>query len=251
MIKSDSIQLRKYARVIVFLLCAVAMGIVCFFISVQKSVDINSGKRLLINLSRQSEHLNDTLNLHFQFLDSIAMKLAESDDLLSDANFDMISYVVDSTNFDRVAIIDGDGNSYYSDGATSNVAARKYFQDAMKGNSSVSDSILSKIDGETKVILAVPIYKDDVIIGVLGGSYDIYNLSHMLFEDMFDGIGYSIIVNKEGNIVTYDGNEQHRGITISNNFFIISEKVLSEEAIQSKLSEPLSKTNQAALLSSE
>ena len=36
---------------------------------------------------------------------------------------------------------------------------------------------------------------------------------------MFDGIGYSIIVNKEGNIVTYDGNEQYRGITISNNFF--------------------------------
>ena len=106
MIKSDSIQLRKYARVIVFLLCAVAMGIVCFFISVQKSVDINSGKRLLINLSRQSEHLNDTLNLHFQFLDSIAMKLAEFDDLLSDDNFDMISYVVDSTNFNRVAIIE-------------------------------------------------------------------------------------------------------------------------------------------------
>ena len=219
MIKSDSIQLRKYARVIVFLLCSVAMGIMGFFISVQKSVDINSGKRLLINLSRQSEHLNDILNVHFQFLDSIAMKLAESDDLLSDDNFDMISYVVDSTNFNRVAIIDGDGNSYYSDGATSNVAARKYFQDAMKGNSSVSYPILSKIDGETKVILAVPIYKDDVIIGVLGGSYDIYNLSHMLFEDMFNGIGYSIIVNKEGNIVTYDGNEQYRGITISNNFF--------------------------------
>lgn len=224
MIKSDSIQLRKYARVIVFLLCAVAMGIMGFFISVQKSVDINSEKILLINLSRQSEHLNDTLNLHFQFLDSIAMKLAESDDLLSDDNLDMISYVVDSTNFDRVAIIDGDGNSYYSDGATSNVAARKYFQDAMKGNNSVSDPILSKIDGETKVILAVPIYKDDVIIGVLGGSYDIYNLSHMLFEDMFDGIGYSIIVNKEGNIVTYDGNEQYRGITISNNFFDYFEK---------------------------
>ena len=47
MIKSDSIQLRKYARVIVFLLCSVAMGIMGFFISVQKSVDINSGKRLL------------------------------------------------------------------------------------------------------------------------------------------------------------------------------------------------------------
>lgn len=54
MIKSDSIQLRKYARVIVFLLCAVAMGIMGFFISVQKSIDINSEKILLINVSRQS-----------------------------------------------------------------------------------------------------------------------------------------------------------------------------------------------------
>ena len=40
-------------------------------------------------------------------------------------------------------------------------------------------------------------------------------------------------------------------LLLATTFFIISEKVLSEEAIQSKLSEPLLKTNQAALLSSE
>ena len=40
-------------------------------------------------------------------------------------------------------------------------------------------------------------------------------------------------------------------LLLATTFFIISEKVVSEETIQSKLSEPLLKTNQAALLSSE
>ena len=219
MIKSENIQLRKYVRVIVFFMCAVAIGIVVFFICVQKAVDINSRKTLITNISRQSEHLNAILDVHFQFLDSIALELAESDDLLSAENFNMISYVVDSTNFERVAIIDGEGNSYYNSGAVSNVAYRKYFQDAIRGKNAVSDPLLSRVDGETKIILAVPIYKDDIIIGVLGGSYDVFHLSHMLFEDLFHGIGYSIIVNKEGDVVAYDGSEQYRGITMSNNFF--------------------------------
>lgn len=219
MMKSENIQLRKYIRTILVCVCAVAVGIVMFFVCVQKAVDVNSRKTLITNISRQSEHLNSILEVHFQFLDAIAREISETDDLLSEDNFNRISYVVDSTNFERVALIETDGSSHYNNGALSNVSSRRYFKEAVLGNHSVSDPIQSKIDGETRIILAVPIYKGEDIIGVLGGSYDVLNLSHMLFEDLFHGIGYSIIVNKYGEVVAYDGNEQYRGITMNNNFF--------------------------------
>ena len=47
----------------------------------------------------------------------------------------------------------------------------------------MSDPLESAIAGETRVILAVPIYNQQKeIIGVLGGSYDIGNLNKIVFK---------------------------------------------------------------------
>ena len=54
----------------------------------------------------------------------------------------------------------------------------------------------------------MPVYdKNQQIIGILGGSYNVTMLSHMLFDDLFDGEGDTLIVNHTGKIITYeDGN---------------------------------------------
>lgn len=46
------------------------------------------------------------------------------------------------------------------------------------------------------MVLGVPVYdKNQQIIGILGGSYNVTMLSHMLFDDLFDGEGDTLIVN--------------------------------------------------------
>ena len=48
-------------------------------------------------------------------------------------------------------------------------------------------------------MLGVPIYNSKhKVIGALGGSYDVTALSRMLFEDLFNGQGCSMISKKEG-----------------------------------------------------
>ena len=42
------------------------------------------------------------------------------------------------------------------------------------------------------------------MIGVLGGSYNVTALSRMMFDDLFNREGYSLITDKEGKVITYD-----------------------------------------------
>ena len=69
------------------------------------------------------------------------------------------------------------------------------------------------------MILCVPVRCNDRIIGALGGSYNVTALSQMLFNDIFDDAGYSLIVTKEGEIIAYDGEPSYHKITYGDNFF--------------------------------
>lgn len=44
---------------------------------------------------------------------------------------------------------------------------RKYFKEAMEGKQVMSSPVENMVDGKTKVILAVPIYKDGGVMGFL------------------------------------------------------------------------------------
>ena len=74
----------------------------------------------------------------------------------------------------------------------------------MQGKQSLSDPLESSVDQQTRVILSVPIYKNNQVIGVVGGSYNVTKLGNMLFDNLFDGQGKSFIVDQDGNLITRD-----------------------------------------------
>ena len=91
------------------------------------------------------------------------------------------------------------------------------------------------VDGKTKVILAVPIYKDGGVMGVLGASYNVGALNQMLFDDIYDGVGFSMIIDSSGRIISCDSGKAYRNIGISDNvyeFYVkngeVSEKDMAE-----------------------
>ena len=91
------------------------------------------------------------------------------------------------------------------------------------------------VDGKTKVILAVPIYKDGGVTGVLEASYNVGALNQMLFDDIYDGVGFSMIIDSSGRIISCDSGKAYRKISISDNvydFYVkngeVSEKDMTE-----------------------
>ena len=133
---------------------------------------------------------------------------------------------MENTDLNRTAIIDSDGNALYDNNVVKNVAHRRYFKESMQGKQSLSDPLESSVDQQTRVILSVPIYKNNQVIGVVGGSYNVTKLGNMLFDDLFDGQGKSFIVDQDGNLITRDKKyeKKHNIKTIDNLFGICDEK---------------------------
>ena len=209
----------NYIYAILVFICAVAISLGVFLLYVQKSIDSNSQKTMTDNVSRQSDHALSILEIHYGFLNSIADKMGTASELLSNGNMKLLASMTENTDFERTALIESDGTAHYDNGASKNVAQRRYFREAMKGQTTLSDPLDSSVDQETRVILGVPVRRNGRIIGVLGGSYNVTALSQMLFNDVFDDAGYSLIVTKEGEIIAYDGEPSYYKITYGDNFF--------------------------------
>lgn len=195
---------KDYFIAILVFITSIILGIVLFFNAIQVSVKNNSKETLMTNVTRQSEHLNKILNISYSYLNAIAPDMAATSDLFSQENMDRLQTLKDSTDLDRTAIIDTQGNALYDNEVEKNVSHRRYFKEVMQGQQTLSDPLESVLDQQTRVIIAVPIYKNNQVIGALGGSYNVTKLSNMLFDDLFDGKGYTFIVDEKGNIITND-----------------------------------------------
>ena len=213
---------KNYIYAITIFIITLVIGISIFFNVVQSSVEKNSSETLITNVTQQSEHLNTILNINYSYLNVLAQELSKSEDLFSENNISLIKAFMENTDLNRTAIIDSDGNALYDNNVVKNVAHRRYFKESMQGKQSLSDPLESSVDQQTRVILSVPIYKNNQVIGVVGGSYNVTKLGNMLF----DGQGKSFIVDQDGNLITRDKKyeKKHNIKTIDNLFDICDEK---------------------------
>lgn len=217
--KIQQLNLRGHLKVIGAFFVFMLLSIIVFFYCVQRRVEENVESTIRENVAHQTFHFQSIMDIQFQYLESIAGYLGRQDELLTEDNIQLLHNLYEESGLERVAIIDVDGNSYYDNGAEKNVASREYFKEALKGNRTLSDPLESMVDYNTRVILGVPIYKEDEVIGVLGGSYNVGALSHMMFEDIYDGEGACLIVTSQGEIVSFDGNRENWKAAKSGQFF--------------------------------
>ena len=224
----------NYITAILIFICAMTVSLSIFLVKVQNSIDTNSQNIMTSTVSHQSDHVLSILQIHYGFLNSIADKMGKSSSLLFDGNMKFLVSMAENTDFERTALIEADGTAHYDNGAEKNVAKRRYFQEAMQGKETLSDPLESSIDQEMRVILGVPVYHNGNIIAVLGGSYNVTALSRMLFNDVFDDSGYSLIINQNGEIIAYDGDPAYHNITYGDNFFKFHERqnLLSDDTLK-------------------
>ena len=187
------------------------------------------------NVSRQSVHLRTILNIQYAYLNGFAEEIGKSDQLLDQKNINLLQFVTKNTDFGATALIEPDGTSHYSNGQTKNVSHRRYYREAMSGKRTLSEPLDSSISGSTRVVLGVPIYKDKKVIGILGGSYDVTALSRMLFEDLFDGEGCSMIIAQSGEVIAFEGDTSYWNIDYRDNFYTYCKKLMIKDNVTAKM----------------
>lgn len=194
-----------YILAITAFLCFMAVCIFFFFFCVQRKVDQNTQELIIRNVKQQKERFEDTLEIQYHSLEGIAEYLGKSKELTSAESLKLIRSLADKSAFSRIFITDDNGNAYTSDGKLKNISSREYFHRSMKGERAISNPLENLVDGDNQVIMSIPVTGDtDQVTGVLGGAYDVGELSRILFEDLYGGKGYSMIVTEEGNIVSID-----------------------------------------------
>ena len=105
----------------------------------------------------------------------------------------------------RMTIIDKNGDGKNTDGTTTNLKDRIYFQKALSGESNVSDPIVSKVDGSVVVVYAVPIKNNNEVVGVLSEIRDGNSLSELTNQIKVGETGYAFMIRKDGaNIASTD-----------------------------------------------
>lgn len=101
----------------------------------------------------------------------------------------------------------------------------------MQDKQSLSNPLESSVDQQTRVILCVPIFRDRLVIGVVGGSYNVTKLGNMLFDDLFEGHGKSFIVDQDGNLITRNKQyeKKHKLNTVDNLFNVCNQKKIKTD----------------------
>lgn len=209
---------RKYLAAGLFFVVALAIGLVTFFYRVQEDVEKNIERSVSESVSTQSYQLKTILDAQYDYLEGVAAYVGQAGRLTSGENMTLLRHVQEESELERVSIIRPDGTAYYDNGNVSNVADRRYFQEGMEGQRVLSDPLESRSDGQTRVVLAVPVYRDGQVIGVLGGSYDVTALSRMMFQNIYDGAGFSFILKEDGDVLSCDS-ANTLGIDLETNFF--------------------------------
>lgn len=118
-----------------------------------------------------------------------------------------LRFIKPYTLFDFIGVANIEGDTIDSNQQSTNIAHRKYFQDTIKGNVSISEIMESAIIKDQIVqIISVPIYHEQKIVGICFGVFNIETLSKQVNAVKSNG-AYLQIVDSEGVYITIEDQE--------------------------------------------
>lgn len=171
-------------------------------------------------ISREvKDHIMNSENL----LSTLAVGFSEYEDLHSEEAINNLKLISKRTDFERLWLGKPDGYCIAASGETGNAFERDYFQDALKGNSGISQVQISSVVQEKDFTVYAPIYRDGRINGVIIGIYMFDKLEDTINIKCFDGKGYLQVFNSDGEILI---NSKHKSAYVeSDNLFDCWSKV--------------------------
>ena len=154
------------------------------------------------------------INGYMSTLENISYVVGEENSNNLEVLVDKLDPFIDNSLFINYGIADTDGNCLTTKGEWLDISHREYFQKALNGEMSFSNTLLDSKGNYTNVF-AVPVYKDKVVTQVLCAIIKTEKLADFIFMDVYDGKGFVTLGDKDGDIVI-KSNSEHADSTITN-----------------------------------
>ncbi len=174
-------------------------GILLFNAHIMNKVSNSTDATMEEIIIQQAFNFSSKIEGEMTAMKMIAAGIATSSDV-NDIKLETITKISEKSDFDYIMVVDKKGDARYSNGSSANLSDRDYFQEALAGETVLSEPVRSKIRDADIIALATPITYNGEIIGVLTGSHLADTLDY-LFLPSFGGKGYAYITNNEGKVI--------------------------------------------------
>lgn len=228
---------------VVFLLIMASLLCFSFF-----DHSVQNEKRITENLTSITEENNQQTNAaiyeklkdEIHILQIYATLISQNEDITADASFQALKPLLENELFTRIAITNAEGISFTSDHFQHDSSNRDYYKEGMKGNYLISNLTTSVIDQSDVVVMSVPIYRDQEVIGVLRATLNTAHL-HKYFELSFlSGDVSSFIIQSDGRNLTQQQSDD-------DNFFAMLKKFHNDETIIQHMQDDLQNKKEGSI----
>lgn len=169
-------------------------------------------KLLLLNLERSISSITLSSGAEVsQWLNSrkSEIELMANTPLIQSGNQEEIIVYLDNEVqrnklYEQFFITDTKGYYYLNSRQTGSVLDRDYFQQVMAtGHTVISDPLYSRGSGNQIIVVAVPIKKEGRVVGLLGGSVKINELSQTIATDKLMADSKAFMIRQDGLIISH------------------------------------------------
>ncbi len=135
----------------------------------------------------------------------------------------------DNFNYESLIIVDVNGKGIFNNEIV-DISQHPYFEAALEGETTTSEPYMSDFTNNRVIAVAVPIYFEGYVQGIIVAEYNTGHLS-MLLSSVVSEQGQALIVNCDGDILLSTGDELEDEFPYQNSVFsyeVTSDSVLED-----------------------
>ncbi len=186
-------------------LSAVAVGVFCIM-NITRTITQNTQNQLIVLAEQVTGRVRASIESDFSFLEA----LATDDRIYENAGNELeqkqyLLSLAEKRGVDDIGVADLSGKTLTADLETyADISEREYFKRALEGTNFVSDPLEDSTKPGTMILmLSVPIYNGDDLVGVLYMKKDGAALSDITNQVAFGETGNAYMINHEGTNIAH------------------------------------------------
>ena len=143
------------------------IAIICFYQSIQKQMESYLLKWMGKITVESSKGIDETINIQFNILDSIAQRISEKDLEHPEELAKSFGEIVKKNKLRQIGVATLDGTAYLDNGDIASILDREYFKASISGKRWISEVLYSKWDGRRSNVFSIPLYINNEIAGIV------------------------------------------------------------------------------------
>lgn len=155
----------------------------------------------LPHMAREGASLvRSRIDTHLGTIDELA-KRPELDGRIGPQQLDLLLQSSERLGYLGMGLVDLQGVAHYPDSPSADLSSRDYIQTAFKGQTNMSEVIISRVINRPVIMLAAPVERDGKVVNVLIARMDASLLSDIVDDQGYGQNGSGLIVNAAGTLI--------------------------------------------------